>query len=459
MPTSSTDHAGTILTQDRAHVWHPYASTTTPGPLYVVQSAAGTRLTLDDGTTTHHVVDAMASWWCMIHGYRHPALDQALHDQVDQFSHVMFGGLTHAAGVALAQDLVDITPAPLNRVFLADSGSVAVEVALKLARQLQLTRAARRHVHGPDGSSRRAGGTRIAALRGGYHGDTLAAMSVCDPDGGMHAAFADSIPAQIFLPRPPAFDADHTHVTDWTDQARQILHTHRDDLAAVIVEPILQGAGGMWSWSPLALRALRDLTDEYELLLIADEIATGFGRTGRFFACEWADITPDILIVGKAMTGGYLTQAAVIARDEIAAEIGHGPFGALMHGPTFMANPLASAVSRASITLLRDGHWQDDVRRVGDVLRRELTGPDTPTSLDSPLVEDVRIIGASVAVALTHPVDMTLATRVAVDHGVWLRPFRNLVYAMPPYISSDDDLTTIARGIRAVVAAHEEHTR
>ncbi|GAB79274.1 adenosylmethionine-8-amino-7-oxononanoate aminotransferase apoenzyme [Austwickia chelonae] len=447
-----------LVLRDRTRVWHPYASTVDPGPLYVVNAASGTRLTLSDGRTTYDVVDGMSSWWCAIHGYRNPVLDEALAAQAARFSHVMFGGLTHEPAVALAEALVSMAPPGLGRVFLADSGSVAMEVALKLARQLALTRAAgRTSATGPSGHSGSEGAarTKVAALRGGYHGDTLGAMSVCDPDGGMHAAFADSIPAQLFLPRPPSFTtpADDPEMVEWAVRARELIHGHRDVLAAIVVEPILQGAGGMWSWAPAALSVLRELADEYELLLIADEIATGFGRTGRLFACEWAQVVPDVLVVGKALTGGYMTQAAVLARDEIAAEIGRGPFGALMHGPTFMGNPLASAVSLASLGLLADGAWEPLVGRAAHVLSRELAPLAESAGTPGSPVGDVRVLGATAAIELTVPLDMPLALRTAVEHGVWLRPFRNLVYAMPPYVADESDLVTIAHGMRAVVGA------
>ncbi|TFJ95352.1 aspartate carbamoyltransferase catalytic subunit [Platysternon megacephalum] len=372
-----------LIALDRAHVWHPYASTTAPGPLYRVVAAQRSTLTLTDGTTTSDVVDAMSSWWCMIHGYKNPTLDAAAHAQIDDFAHVMFGGLTHEPAIHLAQDLIDLTPEPLNRVFLADSGSVAVEVALKLARQIQQTR----------GFSRR---TKIASLRGGYHGDTLGAMSVCDPDGGMHAAFSGAIPSQVFLPRPPSVDADNVDV--WAAEARTIVEQHRDELAAIIVEPILQGAGGMRAYSPLALAALRTLADEFDLLLIADEIATGFGRTGKLFACEWADIVPDVLVVGKALTGGYMTQAAMITRDSFGTELGQGSFQALMHGPTFMANPLACAVSRASLALV--GSY--DLPALTGRIAALLTDGLAPLA-GHPHVADVRIFGASAAVELRQP--------------------------------------------------------
>ena len=351
-----------LLEYDRRHVWHPYAPTVGVDPMFAVTTANGVRLQLHDGQRHHEVIDAMASWWCQIHGYRSPALDEALNRQSSQFSHVMFGGLTHKAAVDAVMSLVNLAPGSLDRVFLADSGSVGVEVSLKLARQVQIARTAAR-----GGTLTR---TRIAALRGAYHGDTLGAMSVCDPVGGMHAMFSDSIPQQIFLPRPPTFAANEADVEAWCSAADEILDAHRDDLAGIIVEPILQGAGGMWPWSPSCLRHLRRRADELDLVLIADEVATGFGRTGKLFACEWADIVPDIMVVGKSMTGGYLTQSAVLCSDELASEVSRGPGGSLMHGPTFMGNPLASAVTAASLAIISQGQWHDDVTRIADVMSR-----------------------------------------------------------------------------------------
>lgn len=428
--------AASLLAADRAHVWHPYAAPTGVDPLYAVTGASGARLVLSDGSTETEVVDGMASWWCAIHGYRHPVLDAAVHGQVNRFSHVMFGGLTHEPAAKLAEALVDLAPDGLTRVFLADSGSVAMEVALKIARQVGLVRTPVR--------------TKVAALRGGYHGDTWGTMAVCDPDGGMHSLYAGQVSPQVFLPRPPAFAAPDAEVTAWADEASTIVRQHRDELAAIVCEPILQGAGGMWSYSPAALRHLRALADEYELLLVADEIATGFGRTGQLWACDWAGVRPDVLAVGKAMTGGYMTQAAVLTTDAVARDIADGPAGVLMHGPTFMANPLASAVSLASVDLVADGGWRHDVARVESVLRAELA----PLASD-PRVAEVRILGATAAIELAHPVDVRAATRAAVAAGTWLRPFRNLVYAMPPYICSDAELSTIAAGMRAAVASQE----
>lgn len=434
------DHASEVLSFDERHVWHPYAGTTTSNARWVVTGADGVRLHLEDGQTRTEVIDAMASWWCMIHGYRHPALDEAAHRQLDSFSHVMFGGLTHAPAAALTKRLVNLAPAGLDRVFLADSGSVAMEVALKLSRQVHIARAAK-----VPGTKAR---TRFAALTGGYHGDTWGAMSVCDPHGGMHAMYAGSVQAHVFLPRPPAFAAPAEAVDAWSKQARDQIEVARDELAAIVVEPILQGAGGMWPWAPDALAVLRNLANEFDLLLVADEIATGFARTGRLFACEWAGVTPDVLVVGKAMTGGYLTQAAVLTTDAIATEISRGPGGALMHGPTFMANPLACAVSCASLDLIEAGSWREDVARQQRVLSRELA-----PLRDHPAVADVRVLGASAAIELREPVNARAATEAAVSNGVWLRPFRNLVYAMPPYVTGEDDLNTIAAAMIAAVDA------
>ncbi|GAA1395497.1 adenosylmethionine--8-amino-7-oxononanoate transaminase [Luteococcus peritonei] len=432
-------HPAALLEADRRHLWHPYASTAEPGPLRCVTEAHGTRLVLDDGTGPVEVVDAMASWWCQVHGYRNPVLDRALHEQVDRFSHVMFGGLTHAGAVGLAERLVAMTPDPLQRVFLADSGSVAMEVALKLARQYQVARAGGR-------PTRRM---RCAALRGAYHGDTWGVMALCDPEGGMHAMYAGAVEQHLFLPRPPGFAADEAQLQSWAEQARALVHAHRDELAAIVVEPVLQGAGGMWPWAPAALRELRALADTYELLLVADEIATGLGRTGRLWACDWAEVVPDVLVLGKAMTGGYCTQAAVVATEQVARTVSQG-CGALMHGPTFMANPLACAVSSASLDLLADG-WQHQVPALEQGLRSGLAGLQ-----DHRGVTDVRVLGGTAAVELTRPVDLPLATRVAIEHGVWLRPFRNLVYAMPPYVCTAEDLATITGAMRAVVDALTE---
>jgi adenosylmethionine-8-amino-7-oxononanoate aminotransferase len=432
-----------LIGRDRGLLWHPYAPLDGPAP-YAVAAAEGVRLRLvaADGTR-YEAVDAMSSWWCAIHGYRNPVLDAAARGQLDRFSHVMFGGLTHEPAVELAERLIAMAPPPLAHVFFADSGSVSVEVSLKLAVQYQAARG-------------RPGRRRFLALRGGYHGDTVAAMSVCDPVGGMHSLFPDLVPQQLFLPRPPALatddagrpagPADPEALTAWCAGARRTVEAHADELAAIVVEPVLQGAGGMWAYPPDCLVELRRLADEHGLLLIADEIATGFGRTGELFAGTWAGITPDVMCVGKALTGGYLTLAAVLCTPEVADAITRSPQRALLHGPTFMANPLACAVAAASLDLVAAGALPA-VRRIGGVLTEALA-PARALSC----VQDVRVLGAVGVVELTGPVDVPAVTRAALERGVWVRPFRNLVYTMPPYVTGDDDLRAITAAIIGAVA-------
>ncbi len=423
-----------ILAGDSRHIWHPYAPPPGSRALEgvaalpeVVVSARGSRLELADGRT---LVDGMAAWWSAIHGYRHPVLDAALREQVDEVAHVMFGGLTHGPAVELGELLVDLTPAPMQKVFFADSGSVAVEVALKMALQHWRSRG-------------RGAKSKVMAIRGGYHGDTLWAMSVCDPVTGMHHLFADVLPGAVFAPRPPggfAAEADRS----WLEEVRVLLDRHHRELAALIIEPVMQGAGGMWFYSPEYLPELRDLCSEHEVLLVFDEIATGFGRTGEMFAADHAGVAPDITCVGKALTGGYLSLAATLCTDEVAEGIGSGEHPTLMHGPTFMANPLACAVAGASINLLRDGYWRADVARIERGLREGL-GP----ARDLPGVADVRVLGAVGVVELDDPVDMRTATSVALEHGVWLRPFGKLVYTTPPYVVDDSELAAITSAMLA----------
>jgi adenosylmethionine-8-amino-7-oxononanoate aminotransferase len=418
-----------ILAADRAHVWHPYAALPPGTPPYVVESAQGVRLRLADG---RELVDGMSSWWAAIHGYRHPVLDAAVTDQLGRMSHVMFGGLTHAPAVRLAETLVELTPDGLEHVFLCDSGSVSVEVAIKMC--LQYQRATGR-------PQRR----RLATWRGGYHGDTFHPMSVCDPEGGMHHLWGDVLPRQVFAPVPPAgFDAppDPAYMAALVEAVER----HADELAAVIVEPVVQGAGGMRFHHPDYLRVLREVTRAHGVLLIFDEIATGFGRTGTMFAAEHAGVTPDVLCVGKALTGGYLTLAAALCTPEVARGISAD--GVLAHGPTFMGNPLACAVANASIGLLRAGDWAAEVARLGAGLRAGLE-----PLRGTPGVADVRVLGAIGVVQLDHEVDIAKATAAAVERGVWLRPFRDLVYTMPPYVTDDADLARITAGIAAAVAA------
>ncbi|MFZ1926817.1 MAG: adenosylmethionine--8-amino-7-oxononanoate transaminase [Solirubrobacteraceae bacterium] len=410
---------------DRRHVWHPYSAL--PGasaPLPVV-SAEGVRLRLADG---RELIDGMSSWWCAIHGYRHPALDAAVREQLERMAHVMFGGLTHEPAVNLAERLVEISPDGLEHVFFADSGSVSVEVAIKMALQYQ------RAVGHPERS-------RLLTIRGGYHGDTFGAMAVCDPVGGMHSMFSDVLSEQIFAERPPdGFDAPLDEA--WAVGVSELLAAHAHELAAVIVEPVVQGAGGMRFHSPACVSLLRGLCDKHELLLLLDEIATGFGRTGSMFACEHAQVAPDIMCVGKALTGGYMTLAATLCTSEVTQAISAGEGGALMHGPTFMANPLACSVALASLDLLAEERWPGDVARIERGLRaglepaRELQG-----------VLDVRVHGAIGVVQLEHEVDVVAATATAIEHGVWLRPFRDLIYTMPPYVIGDDDLGRVAKAV------------
>jgi adenosylmethionine-8-amino-7-oxononanoate aminotransferase len=441
MPTS-------LLQRDRARLWHPYAAASPDLPLWEVEAADGVRLRLrgDDGTQ-HEVVDAMSSWWSAIHGYRHPALDAAAKRQLDRFSHVMFGGLTHAPAVELAERLVEMAPtAPglprLERVFLADSGSVAVEVALKLAVQFQT-------------AAGRPARQRFLSIRGGYHGDTFAAMGVCDPVDGMHSAFPGLLADNVFVPRPPAAaSATRESLQAWALEVEDIASAHAEGLAAIIVEPVLQGAGGMHAYPAECLRELRLIADRYGLLLIFDEIATGFGRTGELFAADHAGVVPDIMCVGKALTGGYLTLAAMLCTGEVASTVSGGSAGALLHGPTFMGNPLACAVANASLGIIGDGGWRADVARIGAGLTEGL-GP----ARDLEAVRDVRTIGAVGVIELHDAVDVTAVTTAAIRHGVWVRPFRNLVYTMPPYISTAADTEQITAGMTAAVAeVHEPST-
>jgi adenosylmethionine---8-amino-7-oxononanoate aminotransferase len=383
------------------------------------------RLRLADG---RELVDGMSSWWAAIHGYRHPVLDHALREQLGRMAHVMFGGLTHEPAILLAQRLVEMTPSGLERVFFADSGSVAVEVAIKMALQYQ------RAVGQP---TRR----RLLTVRGGYHGDTFGAMAVCDPLGGMHSMFTGALPEHVFAPRPPGGFSSGLD-EEWALQVRQLVAQHADELAAVIVEPVVQGAGGMRFHSPSCVALLRQLCDQHGVLLVLDEIATGFGRTGAFFACEHTGVSPDVMCVGKALTGGYMTLAATLCTPSVAEVISSGEGGALMHGPTYMANPLACAVALASLDLLEREGWRECVARIELGLRDGLE-----PARDLPGVADVRVLGAIGVVQLEHQVDVGAATAAAVEHGVWLRPFRDLIYTMPPYVIGDEDLALVAGAV------------
>jgi adenosylmethionine-8-amino-7-oxononanoate aminotransferase len=425
--------ADALLAYDRAHVWHPYAALPAASEPLLVESASGVRLKLADG---RELIDGMSSWWCAIHGYRHPRLDAAVRAQLDDMAHVMFGGLTHEPAVRLARRLVELTPDGLDHVFFADSGSVSVEVAIKMALQYQRSRG-------------RPEKRRLLALRGGYHGDTFGAMAVCDPVGGMHELWTGTLPQQLFAPRPPGgFDAEAVDAA-WEAEVSALFEAHAGELAAAIAEPVVQGAGGMHVYAPAYVRLLRELCDRHDVLLILDEIATGFGRTGgELFAAAHAGVAPDVMCVGKALTGGYMTLAAALCSARVARGIGDGDAGVLMHGPTFMANPLACSVALASLDLLEERDWRADVARVEAGLRGGLA-----PAAGLPGVVDVRVQGAIGVVRLEREVDVAAATAAAAERGVWLRPFRDLVYAMPPYVIDDADLAVTADAVRAAAAA------
>jgi adenosylmethionine-8-amino-7-oxononanoate aminotransferase len=408
---------------DRQHIWHPYTSMSDPLETFPVVAAEGVYLELADG---RRLVDGMSSWWAAIHGYNHPVLNAALHDQVDTLAHIMFGGLTHPAAINLAEKLLAITAEPLQKVFFADSGSVAVEVAIKMALQYQ---AAQGHPCK----------NKLLSVKNGYHGDTFGAMAVCDPVNGMHSLFQGVLAQHYFAPAPQCHN-DVADITVFSD----LLHSNHKKIAAVILEPIVQGAGGMRFYCPDYLRQVRALCDHYQVLLILDEIATGFGRTGRLFAYEHANIVPDILCVGKALTGGYLSLAATLTTSKLAQGIGQQP---LMHGPTFMANPLACRVASASIDLLLQSDWKINIARIEQQLYAGLQVCKT-----LPQVNDVRIKGAIGVVELKQPIDMAFVQPKLVALGVWLRPFGRLIYVMPPFIISPKALEKIIKAIICVVS-------
>lgn len=418
---------------DQRHIWHPYSAMNSDQAVYSVESANGVRLKLADGS---ELIDGMASWWSVIHGYNHPQMNAALESQLQKMSHVMFGGLTHEPAIELARQLIKITPESLQTVFFSDSGSVAVEVAMKMAIQ---------YWHAKSQPQRQ----RFISLRCGYHGDTFGAMSVCDPVTGMHSLFNHILPEQIFVAQPRCRFGQPCQPDDIAP-LQQALSEHADNTAAVILEPIVQGAGAMWFYSAEYLKKARELCTQYDVLLIADEIATGFGRSGKLFACEHAEIEPDIMCIGKALTGGYLTMAATLTTTEIATAIDQGDPGLFMHGPTFMANPLACAAAITSIQILFDSDWQTNVDQIQEGLKKGLA-----PCREFGQVNDVRVIGAIGVVEMKQPVDMQSITKAFVDAGVWIRPFGKLVYLMPPYIINDSDLSTLTSSIVDILSHHD----
>lgn len=423
-------NAKQLLEFDKTHIWHPYTSLNEPLPVYLVESAKGSKIRLHDG---RELVDGMSSWWSVIHGYNNPVLTETLKSQAEKFAHVMFGGLTHKPAIELCRKLVEITPDGLDRVFLCDSGSISVEVAMKMAIQFYFSK----------GSN---GKNKFLTIRSGYHGDAFHSMSVCDPEQGMHSIYKGVLPEYYFAPSPKIKFGETWDDADIADFAT-ILKENSQSICGVILEPIVQGAGGMKFYNPEYLRQVRALCDLYDVLLIADEVATGFGRSGKLFACEHAEISPDILCVGKALTGGYMTLAAVLATENVGHVISSGEPGVFMHGPTFMGNPLACSVACSSLDLLEDSGWENKVNFIESELR---TGLSPCEKL--PGVSDVRVLGAIGVVEMESPVEMAVTQKRFVEKGVWVRPFGKLVYVMPPYIIQKEELQLLTTAICSVVS-------